>query len=455
MRLLCPIYMPNSYRPVFHFSPARGWMNDPNGLVWHKGLWHLCYQHAPNHVCWDPGMHWGHAVSQDLTHWEHWPIALYPDDMGAIFSGSTAALEKDEEEGELVTCFTHSGNRRQVQSLAFSRDKGKTWTKYGGNPVLTSDRIDFRDPKIFRYGSEWRMIVAAGFEAQIYASSDLTKWRFLSTFPSPVPNCTWECPDLVEIAGKWILIASLIIPGSLPREGNNSRYWVGDFDGITFIPESGPQGLSLGPDDYAAVSWSNVPDQRKVIVGWMSHWTYANQTPTHEEGWRGVMTIPRVLSFKEGALTQTLPEELLKSRGAATSLGEEGVANSCKAFEIELELDLSALRSVEAGIRFRNDAEEKLQIVYNLESKEICIDRTHSGKTDFHPDFAGAFRAPLPLQDHSLKLNIFVDSCSVEIFAQDGLLYGAALVFPSADWRRIDLIGDGLRIQRGSIYPLA
>ncbi|MGC2580371.1 MAG: GH32 C-terminal domain-containing protein, partial [Terrimicrobiaceae bacterium] len=204
-----------------------------------------------------------------------------------------------------------------------------------------------------------------------------------------------------------------------------------------------------------AVSWSNVPDQRKVIVGWMSHWTYANQTPTHEEGWRGVMTIPRVLSFKEGALTQTPPEELLKSRGAATSLGEEGVANSCKAFEIELELDLSALRSIEAGIRFRNDAEEKLQIVYNLESKEICIDRTHSGKTDFHPDFAGAFRAPLPLQEHSLKLNIFVDSCSVEIFAQDGLLYGAALVFPSADWRRIDLIGDGLRIQRGSIYPLA
>ena len=197
-----------------------------------------------------------------------------------FFSGSTAALDKHKEEGELVTCFTHSGDRRQVQSLAFSRDEGKTWTKYGGNPVLTSDRLDFRDPKIFRYGSEWRMIVAAGFEAQIYASSNLTKWSFLSTFPSPVPNCTWECPDLVEIAGKWILIASLIIPNSLPREGNNSRYWLGAFDGTTFTPESGPHSLSLGPDDYAAVSWNNVPNQRKVIVGWMSHWTYANQTMT-------------------------------------------------------------------------------------------------------------------------------------------------------------------------------
>ena len=247
------------------------------------------------------------------------------------------------------------------------------------------------------------MIVAAGFEAQIYASSNLTKWSFLSTFPAPVPNCTWECPDLVEIAGKWILIASLIIPNSLPREGNNSRYWVGAFDGITFTPESGPHGLSLGPDDYAAVSWNNAPNQRKVIVGWMSHWTYANQTPTHEEGWRGVMTMPRVLSFKEGALTQTSPEELMRSRGAATSLSEGGVANSYKAFEIELELDLSQLRSTEAGIRFRNDAEEMLQIVYNLESKEICIDRTHSGKIDFHPDFAGAFRAPLPIHGSLLK----------------------------------------------------
>ena len=224
--------MPCSYRPVFHFSPARGWMNDPNGLVWHSGRWHLCYQHAPDHVCWDPGMHWGHAVSHDLTHWEHWPIALYPDELGAIFSGSAALREARGEEGELVACFTHAHQRGQVQSLAFSRDEGKTWTKYEENPVLAIERRDFRDPKIFRYGSEWRMTVAAGFEAQIYASSNLTEWTFLSTFPSPVPNGTWECPDLIEIDGQSILIASLIIPNSLPKDGNNSRYWLGAFDGV-------------------------------------------------------------------------------------------------------------------------------------------------------------------------------------------------------------------------------
>jgi fructan beta-fructosidase len=314
--------------------------------------------------------------------------------------------------------------------------------------------VDFRDPKIFRYGSEWRMIIAAGDEAQIYASSNLTEWKFLSAFRAPIPNCTWECPDLIEIDGQWILIASLIIPNSLPREGNNSRYWMGAFDGVTFTPESGPHGLSLGPDDYAAVSWSNAPNQRKVIVGWMSHWAYANQTPTQDEGWRGTTTMPRLISAKDGVLIQSPPEELLRCRGAATSLDEKGITCSSRALNIELALDLIQLRTAEGGIRFGNDAQELMQIVYNQESNEICIDRTHSGKVDFHPDFAGAFRAPLRVQNHLLKLSIFVDCCSVEIFAQDGLLYGAALVFPSAVWRKIDLVGDGIRIERGTFYRI-
>jgi fructan beta-fructosidase len=372
-----------------------------------------------------------------------------------FFQGSIAVLEEYEGTGKLVACFTQAGDRRQVQSLAFSHDEGRTWTKYEGDPVLTSDRHDFRDPKIFRYGSEWRMIIAAGDEAQIYASSNLTEWKFLSAFCSPIPNCTWECPDLIEINGHWILLASLIIPNSLPREGNNSRYWLGVFDGVAFSAESGPHSLSLGPDDYAAVSWSNAPNRRNIIVGWMSHWTYANHTPTQDEGWRGVMTMPRVLSIKNGVLTQSPPEELLKHRGKATGLAEEGIACHSQAFDIELELDLAQLRTTQAGIRFRNDAEEMLQIVCNLESNELCIDRTHSGKADFHPDFAGAFRAPLRIQDHLLTLSIFVDSCSIEIFAQGGSLYGAALVFPSDVWRRIDFIGDSLRVQRGVFYPLA
>ena len=447
--------MTRSYRPVFHLSPTRGWMNDPNGLVWHNGRWHLFYQHAPDHVCWDPGMHWGHAVSHDLSHWEHWPIALYPDELGAIFSGSAAVREERREEGELVACFTHAHERGQIQSLAFSRDEGKTWNKYEGNPVLAIDRRDFRDPKIFRYGPEWRMIIAAGFEAQVYASSNLTEWTFLSTFPSPVPGCTWECPDLIELDGQWILIASLILPNSLPKDGNNSRFWLGNFDGFTFTAESGPHALSLGPDDYAAVSWNNVPDRRKVIIGWMCHWTYANQTPTQDEGWRGVMTMPRVLSVKNGALMQKPPEEFRKRRGEPILITEEGIVFRFQAFEIELEVDLTQLRAAEVGIRFRNDADESVQIIYNHESGEICIDRMLSGKTDFHKDFAGVFRAPLPIENNSLKLSTFVDSCSVEVFAQDGLLYGAALVFPSASWRTIEFIGEGARIEHGTLYPLA
>jgi fructan beta-fructosidase len=299
------------------------------------------------------------------------------------------------------------------------------------------------------------MTVAAGFEAQIYASSNLTEWTFLSTFPSPVPNCTWECPDLIELDGQWILIASLIIPNSLPKDGNNSRYWLGNFDGVTFTAESGPHALSLGPDDYAAVSWNNVPNGRKVIVGWMNHWTYANQTPTQDEGWRGVMTMPRVLSLNNGALTQRPPVELLRRRGKPTLIAEESIACNAQAFEVEMKLDLTQLRTAEAGIRFWNDAEEFAQIIYHQESGEICIDRMHSGKIDFHPDFAGVFRAPLPIQNRLLKLNIFVDSCSVEVFAQEGLLYGAALVFPSAVWRKVEFIGDGARIEHGALYPLS
>ncbi|MFZ0711245.1 MAG: glycoside hydrolase family 32 protein, partial [Terrimicrobiaceae bacterium] len=437
-----------SYRPVFHFSPARGWMNDPNGLVWHNGRWHLCYQHAPDHVCWDPGMHWGHAVSRDLTHWEHWPIALYPDELGSIFSGSAAL----REERELVACFTHAHERGQTQSLAFSQDEGKTWKKYERNPVLTSDRRDFRDPKIFCYGSEWRMVLAAGLDAQIYASSNLTEWKLLSAFPSPIRDCTWECPDLIEIDGQWILMGSLILPNSLPKEGNNTRFWLGDFDGVAFTARSGPHALSLGPDDYAAVSWSNAPERRTVIIGWMSHWTYANQTPTQDEGWRGAMTMPRVLSLSNGVLTQRPPEEFLKMRGQPSLITEDFSFNA-RAFEIELELDLTQLRAAETGIRFWNDAGEFLQIIYNQETGEIRIDRTQSRNVAFHPDFAGVFRSPLPFQDRRLKLNIFVDHCSIELFAQEGLLYGAALVFPTAAWHKLDLIGDGTAITHGAFYP--
>ncbi len=443
------------YRPAFHFSPPGGWINDPNGLVFHNGLWHLFYQHEPAQLRHGP-MHWGHAVSRDLFSWEHWPVALYPDELGTIWSGSAVATVQSDGTEQLVACFTHAETPRgQIQSLAFSGDQGRTWRKHEGNPVLTSDRRDFRDPKVLRLGDRWIMAVAAGHEAHFYASPDLFNWTLLSTFPAPQSDWIWECPDLLEVDGQWILLVSFIVPGATVADGSCTRYWVGDFDGTSFSPQTEPLRLSFGFDDYAAVSWSNAPAGRQIIIGWMAHWFYADKIPTEAEHWRGAMTLPRELSFEEGLLRQLPPRELLGLRGQAIALNGGGIEFRGECFELEAELDVTGLQQGAVGFRVRVGQNEATSVLYHPASGELTIDRTRSGQVAFHPEFAGAFGAPLRVEDGILKLRLFVDRCSVEVFAQNGALYGAALIFPSPESQNIEFEGDGARLKRGTIYPLA
>lgn len=441
------------YRPTFHFATPQGWLNDPNGLVFHNGLWHLFYQHEPTQLRHGP-MHWGHAVSRDLFSWEDWPIALYPDELGTIWSGSAVATAQSNGSEQLVACFTQADTPRgQLQSLAFSKDEGRTWQPYKGNPVLTADRPDFRDPKVFRFGERWIMAVAAGNEAQFYASPDLIEWTLFSTFPAPQPDWIWECPDLIEVDGQWILVVSFIVPGASVAGGSCTRYWVGDFDGTRFSPLTEPLSLSFGPDDYAAVSWSNAPDERRVIIGWMSHWHYADKIPTEAENWRGAMTLPRELSFHDGTLRQLPPRELLGLRGEAITLNPDNIEFRGECFELEAEIDVNG--SEEVGFRVRVGEGEATSVLYHPASGELSIDRTRSGQVDFHGEFAGEFHAPLQVGNNVLKLRLFVDRCSVEVFAQSGALYGAALIFPSESSRRIEFMGSGSRLKRGTIYPMA
>lgn len=303
------------FRPGFHFSPPTSWANDPNGLVYYEGSYHLFYQYHPYSNKWGP-MHWGHAISEDLIHWQHAPIALFPDEHGAIFSGccvvdwnNSSGLFKDSH--GLVAIFTHAdihpetGQPRQRQSLAYSSDKGQTWQKYNGNPVLAeNDLIDFRDPKVFWHAQSkrWIMAIVAGDHVRFYASDNLREWSLTGKFgrEEGSHDGVWECPDLFQLPAddtgrsKWVLIISIGDNPNCP-EGSRTQYFIGEFDGKTFIndnPSDHILWLDYGRDNYAGVTWSDIPEQdgRRVIIGWMSNWKYANETPTYS--WRGAMTLP-------------------------------------------------------------------------------------------------------------------------------------------------------------------
>src|SRR5687767_9219061 len=310
-------YYTEPHRPQIHFSPAEKWMNDPNGMVYYDNTYHLFYQYHPFSTKWGP-MHWGHATSKDLAHWQHQPIALYPDSLGTIFSGSavadvnnTSGFGKDGKV-PLVAIFTHHDekgekagrNNFQQQSIAYSLDYGKTWTKYEGNPVVTNPGIrDFRDPKVFWYeeGRKWIMTLATLDHITFYSSPDLKTWKKESVFGKEVGahGGVWECPDLFPITHNgqkvWILVVNLN-PGG-PNGGSASQYFTGQFNGTDFTPyQTDTRWLDYGPDEYAGVTWSNT-GERKIFLGWMSNWQYADRVPT--EKWRSAMTIPRDLGLEK------------------------------------------------------------------------------------------------------------------------------------------------------------
>ena len=448
------------HRPQFHFSPPAKWMNDPNGLVFLDGEYHLFYQYYPDSTVWGP-MHWGHAVSKDLVHWEHLPIALYPDSLGYIFSGSavidwnnTSGLQEGENP-VMVAIFTHhteikdslGTHQVQRQSIAYSNDKGRTFKKYKGNPVLTdSTEKDFRDPKVFwsEDFKKWVMIVAAGQKIKFYGSENLLNWQYLSSFGETdgAHGGVWECPDLFpmkkDTLEKWVLIVN-INPGG-PNGGSGTQYFIGSFDGKSFLNENPSDSilwLDYGPDNYAGVTWSDIPksDGRRIFIGWMSNWDYAQTVPTTT--WRNAMTLPRTLELKNTSsgirLNSEPVNELQQLRNAKQNIVSlAGTEISISGLnEIFIDFDLTESKAENFGLIFTNKKNEELVVGFDKLSNRIFIDRTKSGKTDFSDKFAKKHFAPRIVNNSILKLHLFLDVASVEIFADDGLTCMTEIFFPN------------------------
>ncbi|WP_100407058.1 glycoside hydrolase family 32 protein [Bacillus solitudinis] len=463
------------YRPQFHFTPEENWMNDPNGMVYFNDEYHLFYQHHPFGTTWGP-IHWGHAVSKDLIHWEHLPIALYPDENGAIFSGSAVVDWYNtsgffDEQPGLVAIYTSADNYpdsdrpRQRQSLAYSSDNGRTWVKYKGNPVLSDVNItDYRDPKVFWHddSNKWVMVLATGQSVTIYTSPNLIDWEYASEFGNKAGSHegVWECPDLFQLPidddksyQKWAMLVSI---GDNPefKEGSRTQYFIGQFDGTTFVNDNDDDTilwLDYGRDNYAGVTWSDLPDERRIYIGWMSNWRYANQVPTNE--WRSAMTLPRELSListEEGVrLVQKLVSEINKIR-KETNIHKEIVIDSnnpvCidlnnKLMEIEIELEQINLSKFDLLIQ--HSETEKTIISYDVRNSSLLVDRTNSGEISFSTSFPAIQEAPLKMKNNKIKLQLFIDTSSIELFANDGEIAMTSLIFPSEIGKSLTLVSNG------------
>ncbi|WP_310832688.1 PfkB family carbohydrate kinase [Paenibacillus pedocola] len=461
------------FRPGFHFSPPANWANDPNGLVYYEGSYHLFYQYHPYSNKWGP-MHWGHAVSEDLIHWEHVPIALFPDEHGAIFSGCCVVDWKNssglfEDSHGLVAIFTHAdthpetGQPRQRQSLAYSSDKGQTWHKYDGNPVLAEeDQIDFRDPKVFWHAQSerWIMAIVAGDHARFYASPNLREWTLTGEFGrgEGSHDGVWECPDLFELPvdntgrTKWVLIISIGDNPNCP-EGSRTQYFIGEFDGNNFIndnPADHILWLDYGRDNYAGVTWSDIPEQdgRRVIIGWMSNWKYANETPTGS--WRGAMTLPRVLSLTnqgdEGVTLTQMPVreiEQLRQESAnwngITVTPENPFIQKMNEDLLEIEADIDIRPGEEVHIGLKSSGRSEIVIGYDPAKEWLFIDRSKSGVTDFHPSFASTHGAKMVSKNGKIKLQIWLDRNAVEVYANNGLVALTDQIFPDASIDKVEV----------------
>ena len=459
-------------RLQYHFSPEKHWMNDPNGLVWFEGEYHLFYQYYPDSTVWGP-MHWGHAVSNDLVHWKNLPIALYPDSLGYIFSGS-AVIDRNNSSGlqsgdfpPMIAVFTQHSEKRlkegrtdyQNQSIAYSNDKGRTFKKYDHNPVIKNPgEKDFRDPKVIYIDDldKWVMVLAAGQKVEFYSSANLLKWQHMSDFGTGLGahGGVWECPDLFPLAygdtTKWVLLVS-INPGG-PNGGSATQYFTGDFDGTEFIPDNSGDTVSwldYGPDDYAGVTYSGIPptDGRRIFIGWMNNWAYAQVVPT--SGWRSAMTLPRRLFLREINGTTRIcssPVREINSLRTAehdTRLVPDSSVAILGLNEFMLNFDLKGSGSEEFGLVFSNDINEKLVIGFNKKDNRFYIDRSKCGITNFSPVFADRTYAPRFADGDTLKMHLFLDHGSLEMFADDGAEVMTETFFPDQDLNRVTLFTTG------------
>ncbi len=476
-------YYKEAFRPQFHFTPEENWMNDPNGMVYLDGEYHLFYQHNPNENVWGP-MYWGHAISTDLVNFEHHPIALYPDEHGFIWSGSAVVDEKNTsgfgngDQPPLVAIFSYElGNDNQTVGLAYSNDKGRTWETYEGNPVVgmpAETKVSnggegvFRDPKVFwnEEKNEWVFVITSGKRVDFYTSPNLKEWTKVSRFENPSVNGDlgiWECSDLIPlpvttengIEEKWVLITSV---AKGPTGGPAMGYFIGEFDGETFIPdEEEIKWLDYGADIYAGVTWSNTPNDRPLLLGWMSTPKYAGDTPT--DPWRSAMTLPRELRLEQTdkgiVLAQSPAHEFESLRGEKSSWSDEVVDHSNTllsgingdTLEIIAEIDLTRTTSEEFGFHVRKDGAEYTAIGYDQQSNQVYVDRTNSGIVDFHSDFAAKHTAPFDGNEETLKMHMFIDRSSVEVFFNDGEVVFTEQIFPDPNSKGIELVGDS-----GEIY---
>ena len=448
------------YRPRFHFTPKQGWMNDPNGMIYLNGQYHLFYQHYPDGTVWGP-MHWGHATSSDLVQWKEQPIALYPDSIGMIFSGS-AVLDKNNTSGlgrdgiaPLVAIFTQHnmpGEKAgrtdfQNQSIAYSLDEGKTWTKYAGNPVLKTPNLkDFRDPKVIWHEptQKWIMSLAVADHVEFYSAPNLINWRKESEIGKNLfaHGGVWECPDLLHfnVNGKtiWVLLVSMN-PGG-PNGGSATQYIVGDFDGHTFKPYATDiKWMDYGPDNYAGVTFSNV-GERNILIGWMSNWNYANVVPT--EKWRSAMTVPRELSLVQQSLNSNSnanSNEFLLVSSPVKELKNAFAEISSKENIIPNRIDIKNIKATDFEIILSNEYNEKILIGYHVDKKQFYIDRTKAGVSNFNQGFAAVAVAPRLSYAMNMDLSILLDKTSIELFTDGGRTVMTALFFPTFPYTKWEI----------------
>ncbi|MEJ7738628.1 MAG: glycoside hydrolase family 32 protein [Chitinophagaceae bacterium] len=471
------------HRPQIHFSQKANWMNDPNGMVFYKGVYHLFFQYYPDSTVWGPN-HWGHATSKDLVHWTEGPVALSPDSLGLMASGS-AVVDANNTSGfgkngkiPLVAIFTHINYKApkekldssQYQSIAYSLDEGKTWTKYANNPVVKSPGTrDFRDPKVIWYetGQKWVMTVATKDRVTFYSSKDLKNWIKESEFgkEAGAHGGTWECPDLfyLELKGEkiWVLMCS-INPGG-PNGGSATQYFIGQFDGKNFVPaHTDTRWVDYGTDNYAGVTWFNTGN-RKIFLGWMSNWQYANVVPTAR--WRSAMTIPRELKLNRVGndifvISQPVRElsniesqpivaqnvQIIKSYSLSTKTNKTPIPG-------RIDMRLEEIRDF--SIVLSNDLGEQVVLGYDVKQRQYYTDRTRSGKVDFHKNFAGKHVAPRLTDAKSMNLSLIIDVSSIELFADDGLSVMTEIFFPSTPYNKITVqSADNVTIKKLSFSHL-
>ncbi|MGK0427463.1 MAG: levanase/fructan beta-fructosidase [Ulvibacter sp.] len=470
------------YRPNFHFTPEKNWMNDPNGMFYLNGTYHLYFQYYPDDSVWGP-MHWGHAVSEDLIQWREKPIAIYPDSLGHIFSGS-AVVDHDNRSGfgkdgvpPVIAIFTYHDMAKekkgdldfQSQAIAYSNDEGETWTKYSGNPVLPNSGLkDFRDPKVIwdEDRDRWVMALATYEKTLFYASNNLKEWEYLSSFGDGIGahDGVWECPDLFPIKVqdseevKWVLIQSLN-PGHI-NGGSGTQYFIGDFDGTSFILDKKfAQDLEMdeaiwldyGRDNYAGVTWSNVPeaDGRTLFIGWMSNWEYAQLVPTNS--WRSSMTLSRELKLKKKSdkyrLASMPVQELNKYKKTLVDTtnikfkGEYLIYDGSNILNKSIiEIKLENLNTEKYNFRLSNERGDIVDFGIDNINSNFYIDRSNSGQNGFSEKFSNTIsKASFKILQNTVTIEFIIDKTSIEIFYNNGETVMTEIFFPNSPFQTLIL----------------